>query len=92
MDQFQHQKPCLETSISNELDISGDLFDGVLVVSGKITGNADQARRALIDFLGDIGPKLLHDEPLEFLAVIQQPVEVEKSLIDHVLIDRACIQ
>jgi hypothetical protein len=86
MDKFKHQKSAVKTTVSDQFDISCDLFDGVLIVSGEISGDADQAGCAPIDVFGYLRPELLHHEPLEFLPVIKEPVEVKQSLIDYVLI------
>lgn len=43
--ELQHQQVLAEPPIANELDIAGDLLDGMFVVAGEVTCDAEQSRR-----------------------------------------------
>ena len=57
----------------------------MIVVAVEVARNADQARRGPIDGLGRLLAKL--NQPLEIPVVVHQPVEMNQTLVDDVLVE-----
>ena len=88
MDEFEHQKSTVKTTVSDQFDIARNLLDGMLIISREIARDTNEAGRTPVDIVCGIRAELLHHQPLEFFAVVQQPVEIKQSLIDYVLVHR----
>lgn len=61
------------------------------VVLGEVAGNADQARGAPIGRLCLFGAKALQNKPFEIAAMVHEPIEIEQSLVDDVLVARPLV-
>lgn len=58
------------------------------IVFGEVSGDADESRGAPVDAVRRILPDRLQHQQLEVRLVIQQPVQVEEPLVDHVGVGR----
>ena len=71
--------------VFDQLDISLHLIYSVNIVAGEIICNAYDAGNRLVYLISDFLPKLINYQKLKIRLVVQESVEIEKSLIDHVL-------
>ncbi|MNV28662.1 hypothetical protein D3C71_1198620 [compost metagenome] len=91
MHQFHHQQRLAKSPVADQFDIASNLLHSMLVIPCEVTGDTKQARCRPVDRVRDILTQPLHHQPLKLLAVIKQPIEIEQSLIDDVLIHRALV-
>lgn len=84
VDEVQGEQVIAILGVANQLDVALHLADGVEIVYGEVAGDAEEARAAPVDVGGLVGSDFLGDEKLEIAAVVEQPIEVEESLVDDV--------
>ncbi|MNP20493.1 hypothetical protein D3C76_1130650 [compost metagenome] len=58
----------------------------MLIVTGEIGSDTQQASTTPLNLLGGFFPQLFHHQPAKFSLVIQQPVEIEQALINHIFV------
>ncbi len=68
--------PCTKPAVANKFDVAADLLHGVLVITGEISRNANQARCRPLHFCSFVPSVTLYHQPLEVTAMIHEPVEV----------------
>src|SRR5947208_1910235 len=59
----------------------------MFVVLREVTGNAQKARPRPLDTISGFLPQLLQHHQLKFPFVVKQPVEIEESLVNDVLVE-----
>jgi hypothetical protein len=75
--------------VADEFDAAVHLPDGVLVVLGEVAGYADKTGVRPVH--GDRLVEPLPHQHLEVATVVHEPVQVEQTLGDHVLVDGALV-
>ena len=86
MDKLQHDEVVAEAPITQELDVAGNLLDGVLIVASEVPSDAQEARIGSVHALGHIGPEFLHHEPLKVFSMVEELIKIEQPLTHNILV------
>lgn len=86
IDQLQHQQIIAKKLVADQLDIAVDLLYGVQVIAGEVTGYAEQAGAGPLDAIGHLFPQHLHHQPAVLGLMVEQPIQIEKALIDDIFV------
>ena len=84
VDQFEEDELVAVSSVSNQFNVPIHLSHSVLVVAGEILGDAQEAGTRPIDGVLGVQSKLLDGQNSEFALMVEQPVQIEQALVDHV--------
>ena len=77
--------------VADEPDVAIHLLDCVEIVFSEGAGDAVHRRRAPVYRVGDLLAELVEHQPPEVRTMIHEPVQVEQSLIDDVLVGVAFV-
>ena len=68
-----------------------DVADAEAICESEVGRDAQQARAAPLDPVGVVLAQLVHHQQAKIRLVIEQPVQIEQTLVDHVLIAVALV-
>jgi hypothetical protein len=80
-----------EKSVADQVDRAQVLAHGVNDVTGEVAGDTDQTRAAPQDLGRGCHPEAVVDQMLELGAMVHQPRQVEKVLVDDAGVDAALV-
>src|SRR6185437_5515015 len=58
---------------------------------GEIGGDAQQPRAGPVDTVSNLVAEFFHHQQLELRAMVQQPIQIEQPLVDHVFVAVALV-
>jgi len=91
IDLLEHKQVLSEFLISDQANIAVHLFDCRLIIFCEVTRDTYNSRHAPINVICRFQTQLFNYKHFETIFVIQKPVQIKETLVNHILLHRPLV-